>query len=346
MALRIGVGLFTGQVPAGSSRTFGREYRETLELVRLAESLGFDSAWVSEHHGSSDGYLPSLLPMLAAFAAVTERIALGTGVVLGPLHDPLRLAEDAAVVDQLSGGRLIFGLATGWREEEFRMFGVPLAERARRTEEIVEICRRAWTGRRFSFEGRAFAYDRVRVMPPAAREGGPPLFLGGYSEPALLRAGRIADGYITDDAGTEEVRGYLATLERGAREVGRDHTTIGLALIRYAAIAVGAASEVARRGIAHRFGVYTAWDLGHDTPGHDSLDPPEPSGEELATVVAGPPAEIARALRPTVEAFGGRDLHLIVSLVHPGMELEAAARALEGFASEVAPALRRAAPEI
>ena len=126
MTLRFGIGLFTGQIPAGSSRTFAQEYRETLELVCLAESLGFDSAWVSEHHGSSDGYLPSLLPMLAAFAAVTERIELGTGIVLTPFHEPLRLAEDAAVVDQLSGGRLILGLGLGWREEEFRMFGVPM----------------------------------------------------------------------------------------------------------------------------------------------------------------------------------------------------------------------------
>ncbi len=122
MTLRIGLGLFTGQLPAGSARTFAKEYRETLELVRLAEGVGFDSAWVSKH-GSSDGYLPSVLPMLAAFAASTDRILLGSGVVLAPLHDPLRLAEDAAVVDQLSDGRLLLGLGLGWREEEFRMFG-------------------------------------------------------------------------------------------------------------------------------------------------------------------------------------------------------------------------------
>src|SRR6266542_238490 len=144
MAVRVGVGLFTGQIPVGSGRTFAREYRQMLDLVRLAETIGFDSAWVSEHHGSSDGYMSSLLPTLAAFAAATERIELGTGVMLAPFHHPLRLAEDAATVDLLSGGRLILGLGLGWREEEFRMFGLPVADRVRRTVETVDILRKAW----------------------------------------------------------------------------------------------------------------------------------------------------------------------------------------------------------
>src|SRR5213596_3788169 len=129
MAVRVGIGLFTAQIPVGSRRTFAREYRETLDLVRLAESVGFDSGWVSEHHGASDGYLPSLLPMLAAFAASTERMQLGTGIVLAPLHDPLRLAEDAAVVDQLSRGRLELVLANGYVPSEFVMFDRTLSDR-------------------------------------------------------------------------------------------------------------------------------------------------------------------------------------------------------------------------
>src|SRR5437899_134585 len=135
MAVRIGIGLFTGQVPPGSGRTFTHEYRDVVDMVRLAETLGFDSAWVSEHHGSGDGYMPSLLVTLAACAAATDRILLGTGVVLAPFHHPLRLAEDAATVDLISGGRLVLGLGLGWREEEFRMFDVPIGERARRTAE-------------------------------------------------------------------------------------------------------------------------------------------------------------------------------------------------------------------
>src|SRR5438067_2114953 len=150
MALHIGIGLFTGQVPPDSSRTFVQEYREIVDLARLAETLGFESVWVSEHHGSGDGYMPSLLPTLAAFAAATEHIKLGTGVMLTPFHHPLRLAEDAATVDLISGGRLILGLGLGCRQEEFRILVVPVGAQFRRTQETADIQLRAWTGERFT----------------------------------------------------------------------------------------------------------------------------------------------------------------------------------------------------
>ena len=345
MALRIGIGLFTGQLPAGSDRTFAREYSETLELVQLAESLDFDSAWVSEHHGASDGYLPSLLPMLAAFAAVTERIALGTGIVLTPLHDPLRLAEDAAVVDQLSGGRLILGLGLGWREEEFRMFRVPRSQRALRTAEAIEIVRRAWTGRRFSFEGRIFRFDRVKVTPPPARPGGPPIFIGGYGERAVRRAGRLADGYITDAVGADGLTVSLPFLEDGARSVGRDPSAIALALMVNAfAWNDGDPWRVIGPGVAHQVGTYDAWERGADTPDEDGLEPAPPAEQDLRGITpTGDPGEVAASLLGLIQPHvGRRELHLIVRLHYPGMNLDTAARAAELFAREVAPVLRDA----
>ncbi len=342
MTVHVGIGLFTGQIPADSPRTFAREYRETLDLVRLAESAGFDSAWVSEHHGASDGYLPSLLPMLAALAASTERMQLGTGVVLAPFHDPLRLAEDTAVVDQLSGGRLILGLGIGWRDEEFRMFGIPKSERAIRTAETIDTLRQAWTGRRFSFEGRAFRYDRVKVTPPPAREGGIPIYLGGYADAAVRRAGRMADGYISDADAIEEVRPVLSKLDEAARSAGRDPGSLGIALIQNAFVARDdEAWQVARPGVAHQLGVYSAWEEGADTPDHDRLEL-APRDEETMRkwTPTGTPEEVLGALRPLVEAFGDRDLHLIVRLHYPGMDLEPAARAVELFGQEVLPALK------
>jgi probable F420-dependent oxidoreductase len=342
MGVRVGIGLFTAQLPASSKRSFEQEYRETLELVRLAERAGFDSAWVSEHHGSSDGYLPSLLPLLAAFAAVTERITLGTGIVLTPLHDPLRLAEDAAVVDLLSGGRLMLGIGHGWREEEFRMFGASRTERGPRTEETIEVLRRAWTGRRFSFEGRTLRYDRVKVTPPPAREGGPPILLGGYAKRAVVRAGRIADGYVTDETAPEQVREHVAHLDEGARSAGREPGTLALVLLQNAfAWRDGDPWPIIREGVGHQLGTYEAWGSGADTPSSDALEPRAPSEEDLrSSTPAGTPEQVLGALLPLVRAFGDRDLHLVVRLHYPGMDLSTASSALELFASEVLPGLR------
>lgn len=343
MAVQIGIGLFTAQIPPGSGRTFSQEYREIVDLVRLAETLGFDSAWVSEHHGSGDGYMPSLLPTLAAFAAATDRIRLGTGVLLTPFHDPLRLAEDAATVDLLSGGRLILGLGLGWREEEFRMFGVPMAERVRRTEETVEILRRAWTGRRFSFEGRAYRLDEVQITPAPAREGGPPIYLGGSVEPAIRRAGRIGDGFIRTRGGwVEHMRSDLQTAEEAARAAGRDPSALGFVQLQNGFVwEDGDAWEVIREGAAHQIGVYRGWADGGDTPGQGfvvgSVDE-----ETLRRITpAGTPEEVATALRPLVESFAGRDeFHLVVRLHYPGMAFETATGALELFAEKVLPALQ------
>ena len=342
MAVRVGIGLFTGQLPANSERTFEQEYRETLELVRLAERVGFDSAWVSEHHGSSDGYLPSLLPMLAAFAAATERIELGTGVVLTPLHDPLRLAEDAAVVDQLSGGRLMLGIGNGWREEEFRMFGASRAQRGARTEETIEVLRRAWTGRRFSFEGQMLRFDRVKVTPPPARPGGPPILLGGYTSKAVVRAGRLADGYITDETGADEVRANLELVAGGANGVGRDPNELIVVLLQNAfAWRDGDPWPLIRDGVVQQLGSYGAWGEGADTPEHDRLEPAVPSDEDLRlSTPAGTPDEVAAALLTTIRAAGDRDVHLVVRLHYPGMDLDTASRAVELFAADVLPALK------
>lgn len=339
--MRIGIGLFTAQVPPDSDRTFVEEYRDVVELARLAEEVGFDSVWVSEHHGAGDGYMPSLLPVLGAIAAVTDRVALGTGVMLAPFHDPLRLAEDAATVDLLSEGRLILGLGLGWREEEFRMWGIPIGERVRRTTELVEILRKAWTGERFSHDGRHFSYDRVRITPPPVRRGGPPIYLGGFAEASVRRAGRLGDGYIVSRSVLEVVHRNLAWAEEGAREAGKDPSELGFAILRNAFVAREGAWETVLPGVAHQLGVYPAWGEGADAPDR-GFEVHPPDEETMRSVTsAGTPEEVADGLRPFVEAFGGsRDAHLILRLQYPGMDRGVAAAAIELFASEVLPALR------
>jgi probable F420-dependent oxidoreductase len=343
MSVRIGVGLFTAQIPPGSKRTFTQEYAEILDLVRLAETLGFDSAWVSEHHGSGDGYMPSLLPTLAAFAAATDRIKLGTGVILTPFYNPLRLAEDAATVDLISGGRLILGLGLGWREEEFRMFGVPLAERARRTAETVDILRLSWTGQRFSYEGKLLSFDQVKVTPAPERAGGPPIYLGGSVEAAIRRAGRIADGYIRTRGGeVERMRADLKTAEDGARSAGKAASALGFAQLQNVFVwEDGNAWDVVREGAAHQIGVYGGWAAGGDTPGQGFLVGPVDEDSLRRITPSGTPQEVAHVLRPMIEAFGGREeFHLVVRLHYPGMDFDTASRAVELFGERVLPALK------
>ncbi|MGH2739722.1 MAG: LLM class flavin-dependent oxidoreductase [Actinomycetota bacterium] len=342
MSVQVGLGLFTGQIPPGSGHTFAREYQDVVELARLAESLSFDSVWVSEHHGASDGYLPSLLPMLAAVASATERVRLGTGVMLTPFHHPIRLAEDAAVVDQLSGGRLILGLALGWREEEFRMFGIPIEERLRRTTETIQILRLAWAGGRFSHDGRIFRFDDISVTPPPAQIGGPPIYLGGFAEAAVRRAGRIADGYIRSRGGIEDAKEALTWAEEAASSAGKNPAEIGFAQLQNAFVwDDDSAWERVRDGVSHQVGVYAGWREGSDTPGRP-LEVPRSDESTLRNLTpAGTPPEVIRALSPFTQAFADRDeFHFIVRLHYPGMELETAAHAIKLFGEDVLPALR------
>ncbi|MDQ3983172.1 MAG: LLM class flavin-dependent oxidoreductase [Actinomycetota bacterium] len=343
MAFKIGVGLFTGQIPRGSARSFHQDYRDAIELARLTEEVGLDSAWVSEHHGSADGYLPSLLPLLAAFATVTTEIELGTGVVLAPFHDPLRLAEDFAVVDQLSGGRVVCGLGIGWREEEFRAFGIDVSTRVRRLTEIVEILRLAWTTDRFDYRGRHYSYDSVAVTPPPARV--PPIYVGGFVDSAIRRAGRIADGYISSRAQPERVAEAFRMASEARREAGRDGLPAA-ALLQNAFVTDDPDRDwpMVAAGIGHQLGVYAGWRSGTDVPGKP-LEVVPPDEESIRSTTAfGTPDQVYEFLAPLAPLLGAHpESHLILRFHYPGMDAAAAAESIRLFARAVAPRLRAAA---
>jgi probable F420-dependent oxidoreductase len=343
MAFKLGVGLFTGQIPATSRRTFHQDYGDAIALARLTEEHGLDSAWVSEHHFSSDGYLPSLLPLLAAFAAVTDRIELGTGVVLAPFHDPIRIAEDYAVVDQIAGGRVIAGFGIGWRSEEFRAFGVDESSRVGRTQELVEIVRRAWTEDRFDHAGRYHSYSGISVTPKPARV--PPILIGGFADAAIKRAGRIGDGYISSRANPERVEQAFEMAAEERRNAGRNGPPI-VGVLQNAFVTEDPTKDwpLVRDGISHQLGVYAGWRAGTDVPGRP-LDVMSPQESDIwRTTAFGTPDEVAEALAALTRILGRYpESHLVLRFHYPGMPAEPAARSIELFAREVAPRRREAA---
>lgn len=313
------------------------EYAEILDLARLAEDTGFDSLWVSEHHGAADSYLPSLIVMLGAIAAVTGRLRLGTAVALAPFQHPLRFAEDCAVVDQLSRGRLIVGLGAGWRKAEFEAFGVPIGERAGRTAELARICRLAWDEPRLTFRGTYFAFEDVAVTPKPF--GRIPLLLGGSVPAAAARAGRLADGYLgTPGNRIAPFRAQVGAFDDAARAAGRDPATLAIAFHVNAWVSRdGRLPDRVRDAMWHQIETYRAWHAADD--GGPAEPPPLDEARIRARGFIGTPADVVAQAAPWIEEFGGRDLHVIVRLHYPGMSLADAEPAIRLFDTEVRPAL-------
>lgn len=177
--------------PAFAQTNMADRYAAALDMAEWADGLGCSNIGVSEHHGSADGYLPSPAVMLSAMAARTRNVRFSVAALIAPFHDPLRIAEDFCVLDNISRGRVDLIVAGGYVHEEFAMFDVALRERPKRVTEIVNTLKSAFRGEPFEYRGRS-----VQVTPPPFRPGGPRVMMGGASEPAARRAARIADGFV------------------------------------------------------------------------------------------------------------------------------------------------------
>ncbi len=191
------------RVPPGAAVTAAGQYQACLEQCRFGDEHGFDTVILSEHHGVDDGFLPAPVTMAAAVAGATHRIGINVAAVLLPLHDPVRLAEQLAVADLVSGGRVSIVAGTGYRDEEFAMAGITYAERNRLLEDHLAVLRRAWTGEEFEWDGR-----RIRVLPRPATPGGPMVLLGGSTPGAARRAVRLRCGFFPSESNPALTEAY------------------------------------------------------------------------------------------------------------------------------------------
>jgi alkanesulfonate monooxygenase SsuD/methylene tetrahydromethanopterin reductase-like flavin-dependent oxidoreductase (luciferase family) len=324
--------LYTDMRPA-PGRDLQRHYQEVVEEIRLADRLGFHGVWTSEQHGVDDGYLPAQLPALAAFAQLTSRLRLGTGVILLPLAQPRRVVEEACVVDVLSGGRLTLGVGAGNYPHEFRAFGVARERRGQLLEELIRFVKPGLAG--------AALPDGLPVnVPPVQRPI--PLVVGGLAERAVDRAARLAEGhfaYAFMDPAEELTRLWH---QRLGPALERHQRARGFRLI--AAVVLWASDRFEREwretvgpGFLYQQRRYRDWDAGlQRAEGYLEGDGSDPVAL-IPRMLVGRPAEITDRLRALAAAYPLDELVFWYRL--PGVPHGMAVEHLERLAEQVLPAL-------
>ncbi|MEA2646743.1 MAG: hypothetical protein QOE92_1826 [Chloroflexota bacterium] len=217
-------------------------------LAEHAEAAGVDTLWTVEHvvvpgnyestypynrsgkmPGGEDGAFPDPVVWLAFVAARTSRIRLGTAMMILPQRNPVITAKALATLDVLSGGRMVLGAGIGWLKEEFDAIGIPFAERGSRTDESIEAMRALWRDDHPSFHGRHYNFDDARMWPKPVNRA-IPVIVGGHSEPAARRAGRLGDGFFPAAREPEVNAAMIELMRQTATDAGRDPSAIRVIL--------------------------------------------------------------------------------------------------------------------
>lgn len=331
-------------------------YDAELAQMLAAEELGFESVWIAEHHFSNYGICPAPPVLAAHVAARSQRLRVGMGVSLLPLHDPVLLAEQLAVLDLVSGGRLDVGIGRGGTEREYRVFRSDESESRMRVEEGIGLLRRCWSGEPVTFHGRFRSLENIRVSPPPRQRPHPPLFIAANSPDSVEFAARAGlptlSSYFVPAAELQRRRvAYRsAALAAGGMAGGTDHLLVrswGMRVVHVAEDRT-AAERVAegpfmsyQRQLAQR----RTEGVGARLPG--SFDPslvrlrPFRDYLEEGLAIIGGPDDVAEGLARYAEQTGYERILLLMAL--PGLPADAALRSMELFAARVRPHLTASA---
>ncbi|HYB70759.1 MAG TPA: LLM class flavin-dependent oxidoreductase [Candidatus Bathyarchaeia archaeon] len=328
-------------------------YDSDMEQMLAAEPLGYRSVWIAEHHFNDYGLCP-VPPVLAAYlAARTRTLRFGMGVSLLPLHHPVDLAEQLAVLDVVSGGRLDVGIGRGGTLQDYQTFRSDRDESRARVEEGIEIIRRSWSGEPFDFAGRFHSAERLHVRPRPVQRPHPPLYIAANSEDSVLSAARLGlptlSSFFVPLTELERRHGlYRETAlaaGRSAAEIDAlEDRAWGMRVVHVAPSRDEAlrAIEAPFMGYQHKMSRLRSDATGGNVPDsfdrsllrlrafHDYLDD--------GWALIGTPAEVRDGFRKYLDATGYRRVLLLMAL--PGLDTRLALRSMRMFAEDVAPALR------
>jgi alkanesulfonate monooxygenase SsuD/methylene tetrahydromethanopterin reductase-like flavin-dependent oxidoreductase (luciferase family) len=306
-------------------------YAATVEQAVLADRLGIDEIWFTEHHFLADGYLPAFQPLAGAIAARTNKIRISTDIALLPLYHPIRLAEEMAVLDHLSNGRMELGIGMGYVPDEFKAFGVPLKNRVSLTEEGIDILRLAWSDGPFSYRGRRYHLDDIDVHPKPVQPGGPPLWIAAMSEPGARRAARFGTHLLPQG----HPRDVLDPWREAVRSSGGDVDDFRVGIIRSFYVSDDRERDwpLIRQAERFRMSVYSRFMTA--TPDRYGWHDPGaiPQSAYMGTV-----EECAAEMASFVRQYGITDL--VSSGLPPGVDPAFMGPNIERMATEVLPRVR------
>lgn len=329
-------------------------YAETLEQIERAEALGWDAVWIAEHHFSDYGICPNIAVLAAAAAARTKRIRIGSGIVVTPFHHPLRIAEDWAMVDQISQGRVNLGLGRGYQKVEYDGFRIPQSESKERFQEALDVLKLAWSGEPFSYHGQHWQIDNVQTFPQPVQQPHPPFYVAAVSPDSYQSLGSqglpILVAPITTPLALVKEK---YEIHRGAmRAAGYDPSTVEYPIV------YGCYCAESNEAAYHDAQEETLW-LNKNQIGKIAPDPNQPLDNEFAFyrksrermerttfdaiwqhpgTLYGDPDRITSRLRH-LEAELGITM-IVSSFSFGGMDAAMARRSMELFASEVMPRFR------
>lgn len=345
-----GLGPIAARAPPEQSLDHSEVYERTIELGRSAESAGFDSVWVAEHHFAEDGYLPSPTALAGGLATCTDSLTVGAGIAIAPLHHPIRIAEDAAVIDNMAssgGGRFKLGVGLGYRDIEYEGLDVERKDRVAHLRDTLDVCRDAWSDGPIDVDGRRHQFPSVDVTPKPATDL--PILVGANVKAGIERAARHADGFLAlFNLSIEELDSRLTFLQEVLEEEGQDPSEFDLQVFRTLYLhedGEQAAWETMKEGYLYERRKYLKWYLetqdSHLDVSEDEFEEKvaEAQDEWREWAICGTPQDIVEELERVSECWDG-EVSVISQLHYTGMDFDTTKEAVELFGDEVIPQLR------
>jgi probable F420-dependent oxidoreductase len=320
-----------------------RVYGELMDQIALADGLGYDDLWLSEHHFTETSYCPSPLVMASAAAMRTSRIGIGVGVAPIPFHSPIRLAEDCAVVDNLSNGRVRLGVGIGYRAEEFRSLELSTRGRGSMLEEAVTVIRQCWAREAFTYHGRHYSFTELGCTPKPVQEQ-IPIWVSGGAATAIERAARIGNGWFAIGLTPEQLRHY----HEAVKALQTPSVDANVAALPLPWIIVSEDPErdqaVLRPHIFAELRLFTAWLASGGMFPVEAIPASEDHADALGMVTIGTPDQVIAKIADVVSQTPLDRLVFLPNIA--GAPIEIANRSLELFAQRVMPAVASLGAEV